>query len=116
MTSFWKWSNGDIPEKSTRLEPEIEVKNQTPQIEAFTQSLLSENDAWKLQDAFLQNKQMNKREDTYNKMSEREILCQINQNPFLSSHNYLEDVITQNNFLKPLSTNLDREKTVNSTM
>ena len=34
----------------------------------------------------------NKREDTYNKMAEREPICQISQNPFMP-HNSFADVV-----------------------
>ena len=53
---------------------------------------------------------MNKREDTYNKISEREMMGQMGRNPFMSENNYLHDVITQDDFLKPISTTGEREK------
>ena len=79
---------------------------------AFQQALLSENDIWSLeeQQVFVNpDKPMNKREDTYNRMAEREMVGQIGMNPFMQ-RNYLEDVIVQENFLKPVSTSLEREK------
>jgi hypothetical protein len=52
---------------------------------------------------------MNKREETYNKMATREMVGQIGMNPF-SNNNYLTDVITQDNYLKPVSTTFEKEK------
>ena len=116
--SHWKWSNGEKPMRTPRSlpnqeqeqeqEPTFQEKEQIDKM-AVDQSLISENDAWMMPD-FLQQmgKTTNKREDVYNKISERENLCTINQNPFLSSNNYLEDVMTQNNYLKPIDTNDDR--------
>ena len=116
--SHWKWSNGEKPMRTPRSQPNQEQEQeQEPTFQekeqidkmAVDQSLISENDAWMMPD-FLQQmgKTTNKREDVYNKISERENLCTINQNPFLSSNNYLEDVMTQNNYLKPIDTNDDR--------
>ena len=111
----WKWTHGDKYEKSARIN--IHTQNtanndshqQTSQL-AFQQSLLSENDVWSLdeQQIFVNQDKINKREDTYNKMAEREMICQIGMNPFMNS-NYLEDVIVQENFLKPISTTTEKE-------
>ena len=119
----WKWTQGEPYEKSarrinqrqaTQFESQINYDDnsqQTSQI-AFQQALLSENDVWSLeeQQVFVNpNKPMNKREDTYNKMAEREMVGQIGMNPFMQ-RNYLEDVIVQENFLKPISASLEKEK------
>ena len=122
----WKWTNGEKYEKSTRQYPRTQnqIQSQT-QINydededprrmsqlAFQQALLSENDVWSLeeQQVFVNpDKPMNKREDTYNRMAEREMVGQIGMNPFMQ-RNYLEDVMVQENFLKPVSTSLEREK------
>jgi len=122
----WKWTNGEKCEKSPR-QPRRGKQNQSQcqtQINyddedpskistlAFQQALLSENDVWSLeeQQVFVNpEKPMNKREDTYNRMAEREMVGQIGMNPFMQ-RNYLEDVAVQDNFLKPISTSLEREK------
>ena len=91
----WKWSNGEKMEKSPRVmkqyvsqEP-IQQASQyvenNPENLAYQQSLLSENDTWSLDGPQFINdmKPLNKREDNYNRMSEREMFGQINQNPFL---------------------------------
>ena len=43
-------------------------------------------------------------------MSEREMFGQINQNPFLVQNNYLDDLMNQEKFLKPVSTSSEKEK------
>jgi hypothetical protein len=120
----WRWSNGQSYEKSARrvykqqhqqqqFSSQIQYdddSSQMPQI-AFQQALLSENDVWSLeeQQVFVnQDKPMNKREDTYNKMAEREMIGQIGMSPFVN-RNYLEDVMVQEHFLKPMSTSLEKE-------
>jgi len=118
----WKWTNGDKYEKSARrlskhnsqtlVEYGDEDIQKTSDV-AFQQALLSENDVWSLeeQQVFVtQQKPANKREDTYNRMAEREMVAQIGMSPFMQ-RNYLEDVMVQENFLKPISTSLEREKT-----
>jgi|UniRef100_A0A6C0HRQ1 hypothetical protein len=120
----WKWTNGEKYEKSPRQprrgqqnqnQSQIDYEDEDPSKMAnlaFQQALLSENDVWSLeeQQVFVNpEKPMNKREDTYNRMAEREMVGQIGMNPFMQ-RNYLEDVMVQENFLKPVSTSLEREK------
>ena len=120
----WKWTNGEKCEKSPRQQVYREQRQSQTQINyededpgkmaqlALQQSLLSENDVWSLeeQQVFVNpDKPMNKREDTYNRMAEREMVGQIGMNPFMQ-RNYLEDVMVQENFLKPINASLEKEK------
>ena len=108
----WKWSNGDNYERSARKPPVI--KTLAIEKTAIQQSLLSEDDQWVMNEVgelfILDNneKSLNKREDTYNRMAEREMIGQIGMNPF-SDNNYINDVIAQDNFLKPVSTSMEKE-------
>jgi len=45
----------------------------------------------------------NKREGAYALMAEREMLPQVNQNPFLASHSFVDDLAAQTEFLKASS-------------
>jgi hypothetical protein len=120
----WKWTNGEKCEKSPRQQMHREQRQSQTQINyededpgkmaqlALQQSLLSENDVWSLEEQQIfvnPDKPMNKREDTYNKMAEREMVGQIGMNPFMQ-RNYLEDVMVQENFLKPINASLEKEK------
>ena len=51
----------------------------------------------------------NKREDANTKLSERCMIENINQNPFLSRNNYLNDLQVQDEFLKPKNSNFNIE-------
>ena len=116
----WKWTYGGRYEKSCRLQKQQQQQQQPKQNSdtvqhniaqmAQHQSLLSENDIWSLDDSMnnMGDKPLNKREDTYNKMSEREMIGQIGMSPF-SNSNYINDVMVQENFLKPVSTSSGRE-------
>jgi len=119
----WKWTQGEPYQKSARkvikqqqhqFESQINYEDNPQQNAnvALQQALLSENDIWSLeeQQVFVNpDKPMNKRENTDNKMAEREMVGQIGMSPFMQ-RNYLEDVMVQENFLKPISTSLEREK------
>lgn len=124
----WKWTCGEKMEKTPRT-PQIIMKKgeyyeedpysfQHQQKEtsiahertAYEQSLLSENDIWSIDGSVFIDKPLNKREDNYNKMLEREMFGQINQNPFLVQNNYLDDLMNQEKFLKPMCTTTEKEK------
>ena len=118
----WKWSNGEKMEKSPRImkqyvsqpqsqQPNEYIENNSENL-AYQQSLLSENDTWSLDGPQFINeiKPLNKREDNYNRMSERQMFGQINQNPFLVSNKYIDDLMVQDKFLKPISTSIEKEK------
>jgi hypothetical protein len=98
----WKWNCGEKMEKTPRSSQKIMKKSEYYEEEsyeqqpstnhdrtAYEQSLLSENDIWSIDGSVFIDKPLNKREDNYNKMSEREMFGQINQNPFLVQNNYI---------------------------
>ena len=118
----WRWSNGEKMEKSPRMvkqyvsqqptqQPTQYIENSSEDL-AYQQSLLSENDTWSLDGPQFINdiKPLNKREDNYNRMSEREMFGQINQNPFLVTNKYIDDLMVQEKFLKPICTSMEKEK------
>uniref|UniRef100_A0A6C0D708 Uncharacterized protein n=1 Tax=viral metagenome TaxID=1070528 RepID=A0A6C0D708_9ZZZZ len=116
----WKWTNGEKCERSQRRTQSENYDNKKIETEldkleniAFQQALLSENDIWSLEEqqvfASFEKPKSNRREETYNRMAGREMVGQIGMNPFVQ-RNYLDDVMTQDNYLKPISTSLEREK------
>ncbi len=123
----WKWTCGEKMEKTPRVktimknseyyeddpyqyQQQQQETSATHERTAYEQSLLSENDIWSIDGSVFIDKPLNKREDNYNKMSEREMFGQINQNPFLVQNNYLDDLMNQEKFLKPVSTSSEKEK------
>ena len=54
-------------------------------------------------------RQVNKREDTDKKLSERQMFANVSMNPFLTNSNYVNDITVQNDFLQPQGTNLFKE-------
>ena len=53
-----------------------------------------------------QESQHSKRENNSNKIYERGLTPQVGMNPFLKDSNYLQDLETQNEFLKPINSNV----------
>jgi hypothetical protein len=108
----WKWSINESYEKSRRRPQLQENANINTETSAFYQALLSENDSWTINEIpiGLETKmELNKRENVYNKMGERENMGQRGMNPFNIRQTYINDVMTQDNFLKPVSTSEGRE-------
>jgi len=51
----------------------------------------------------------NKREDANTKLIERSMIENVNQNPFLTNNNYINDLHVQDTFLKPKNSNFNIE-------
>jgi uncharacterized protein YacL (UPF0231 family) len=137
---FWKWSIGDGEHmerslrKNTAVYPEFNNENiddterqrQTVTDEhienmAYTQSIQCDSTNWSDTNdiMFLEHQfklaSNNKREESYNKMAEREMVSQVGLNPFLHQntemqHNdsYIQDVINRDLFMKPVNTNIEK--------
>lgn len=118
----WKWSIGEHYEKSGRKSKPYQKIDDTVTVgeikpnSAQNQSLLSENDVWSLETPMPNFMKANKREETYNKMSEREMMCQVGQNPFMANHNYLEDITAHEQFMKPKNTFVEKEQSSSLSM
>jgi hypothetical protein len=138
---FWKWStnDGERIERSlrkNRIYPEsnIEIQERHTQpvtdehIEnmAYTQSMQCDSTNWSDSNdiMFLEHQfklaSNNKREESYNKMAEREMVSQIGLNPFLhqnveaeTQNSYIQDVINRDLFMKPVNTNIEKPITEN---
>ena len=93
------WSNGSVIERSPRRinvvknELNNEVKNELEHNvdnQAHQNSMLEYD--WTMQQQQEPFSSSNKREDTYNKMAEREPICQIGQNPFMPNSSFADVV------------------------
>ncbi len=51
----------------------------------------------------------NKREEANHKLSERHLVGQLNQNPFMINNDYIKDLDIQQNFLIPKNSNIDKK-------
>jgi len=75
---YWVWGNGGIMKKSLR------ETNKRAKI----------------------NRRQNDRELNSERLSQREMIIQTSINPFLSDHNYLDDLQVQAEFLRPKDSNI----------
>lgn len=137
---FWKWSISDnehierslrknariYPESNNAISDDIQRKTQPVTDEyienmAYTQSMQCDSTNWSDTNdiMFLEHQfrlaSNNKREESYNKMAEREMVSQIGLNPFLhqnvetqNNDTYIQDVINRDLFMKPVNTNIEK--------
>ena len=110
----WKWSKGLNYDRSKRINKESMDDNFNKIIEdtAYTTSLNHDENTWEILNNNLFDKdfvQHNKREDTDKKLSERQMMCQVNMNPYLTNNSYVQDLSVHDQFMKPISTNYGKE-------
>jgi hypothetical protein len=75
---------------------------------AYTSSLNHDENTWEIMNNSLFDKgfvQNSKREDTDKKLSERQMMCQVNMNPYLTNNSYVQDLSVHDQYMKPVSTN-----------
>jgi hypothetical protein len=114
----WKWSKGLNYDRSKRLIKESMDDNFNKIVEetAYTSSLNHDENTWEIMNNNLFDKgfvQNSKREDTDKKLSERQMMCQVNMNPYLTNNSYVQDLSVHDQYMKPVSTNY-KENVVNS--
>jgi hypothetical protein len=120
----WKWSKGEIYEKSKRNinnQNNLKNNNEINELEclkeqektAYSSSLNYDENTWDIlnQEVALNGfKISNKREDLDLKIADRDLVQQIGYNPFLSDTNYVDDILIRDKFLKPINTTEGRMK------
>ncbi len=82
---YWKWSNGGILKQSLR------ETNKNAQIQENSQPKQEK----------IEDRRKNDRELNSERLSQRHMIIQTSINPFLSDHNYLDDLQVQAEFLRP---------------
>ena len=110
-----KWTDGSICERSPRLQKEDPMKHKELETQldairensAYLQSLHFDNSALWITGTNQETAQSNKREESFHKMVDREMMGQTGRNPFLDD-DYIQHVDTSNKYLKPIATNLDK--------
>ena len=104
----WRWSNG-IPYEKSPLKPPKVIEE--PVFEDETPLEISICHTFGVGDTtFSRNEGSNRREETYSKMAEREMSNKVNQNPFLMNANYVNDLMTQDKYMKPVNTTFETVK------
>ena len=91
---YWKWGKGNLMKKSYRKKEDNNQKEDTPNIITDRMDL----------------RDRNTREINSERISQRELLIQTSINPFMSSNDYLRDLEVQDEFLRPLDSNIKSEE------
>jgi hypothetical protein len=99
---FFKWSTGEKYEQSVKSDKEKYVENLAEEYNKMKTLLFDDGTESCMRVS-------NKREDANTKLSERSMIENISQNPFLSRNNYLNDLQVQDEFLKPKNSNYNIE-------
>ena len=105
LMKSWKWSNGDVYEKSPRIIRNNnngnfgieEEKNQD-----YYNNIVIDNRAGAVQQSLEIFDNISS--SSYNKIADRDMFMQVGANPFLQNNNYVNDILMQDRFLKPVST------------
>jgi hypothetical protein len=83
------------------------IKAQSQQSESSQQSQQSQQSKQVHNFQDFQELKNSKRENNSDKIYERGLTPQVGMNPFLQGNNYIQDLETQNEFLKPMNSNID---------
>ena len=98
------WSTGEKYEQSSiKDNPNLQVKRENTDTNTNDDNINSTN---MNNEIFRIN---NKREDANHKLSERYLVGQLNQNPFMINNDYIKDLDVQQSFLMPKNSNNDNK-------
>ena len=98
------WSTGEKYEKSSKKDnPNLQVTREIVDLNENNSNNDNNND--NNNEIFRIN---NKREEANHKLSERHLVGQLNQNPFMINNDYIRDLDIQQNFLIPKNSNIDK--------
>lgn len=93
---YWKWSNSKKPYGKSKKKPKTDIKKEG----------LENNNEFNITDhKNIKTGEPNKRDVCNNRISQRDMLIQTNVNPFLTKLNYVKNIETQENFLRPQDSN-----------
>jgi len=101
------WSTGEKYEQSSiKDNPNLQVKRENTNIN--DSNTINDNNTTNNMNSeiFRIN---NKREDANHKLSERYLVGQLNQNPFMINNDYIKDLDIQQSFLMPKNSNNDNK-------
>lgn len=119
MVEEYVWRFGEPPERSAKRTAKKELSTnpdklaleEGKQFVSNTMQTMVEPGNYDMIDLALnnaeQNQESNKRQNMNDKLSDRYMVQQTNQNPFLMGNSYVQDLEVQESFLRPKSSHLD---------
>ena len=98
------WSTGEKYEKSSKKDnPNLQVTREIANLNENNNDInnndINNNEIFRIN---------NKREEANHKLSERHLVGQLNQNPFMINNDYIKDLDIQQSFLIPKNSNIDK--------
>jgi hypothetical protein len=114
------WKSGESPERSHKNDNPNIKKEATPEAVAmqegssFNEMCVSMTGVSRMDfDLGMaeMNQESNRRDSLNGKLSDRRMVQQVGQNPFLMGNNYLNDIDTQEQFLRPKNSHLEINQT-----
>ena len=97
------WSTGEKYEKSSKKDnPKLQVTREIAELNDNHSEINNNinNEIFRIN---------NKREEANHKLSERHLVGQLNQNPFMINNDYIKDLDIQQSFLIPKNSNIDKK-------
>jgi len=97
------WSTGEKYEKSSKKDnPNLRVTREIAELNDNHSEINNNinNEIFRIN---------NKREEANHKLSERHLVGQLNQNPFMINNDYIKDLDIQQSFLIPKNSNIDKK-------
>ena len=111
------WSTGEKYEKSLKKDnPHLSMINEKKNIDNVDSNNI--NNINNINNSNIDNNNIinseifrinNKREEANHKLSERHLIGQLNQNPFMINNDYIKDLDIQQSFLIPKNSNIDKK-------
>ena len=103
------WSTGEKYEKSLKKDnPNLQVTREIANLNENNNDInnndINNNEIFRIN---------NKREEANHKLSERHLIGQLNQNPFMINNDYIKDLDIQQSFLIPKNSNIDKNNAIN---
>lgn len=100
-----RWTLNEEYEKTPRRRPNQHIPSS--QTQSMEEEIITQSEVLALQE---ENNVANRREFTYSKMGERDLISHGNMNPFMSKNDYVKDLDVQNEFLKPQNSNFMKKQ------
>jgi len=100
---YWKWSNSNEPYGKSKRKQKTDIKK--PAKKETLENLENNNEFNIITNENIKTGAPNKRDVCNDRISKRDMLIQTNVNPFLTKLNYVNNIETQENFLRPQDSN-----------
>ena len=112
----WKWTKGESCQKSYKndqihnFDNFSEIENSFLKRNVDLVNDFNNNHQNNINLSFNKNNEWKKKDAHNDKLSSRHMIIQKNINPYLNTNNYIDDLINQDEFLRPIDSNFNDVK------